>query len=56
MDGTSYNLTGLMEYERYNVSVIALTDKGEGEESKKLYVLTEEHCKFNPKLSVRAFA
>ncbi len=43
--GTVYNLTGLMEYERYAVVVIALTDKGRGVESDKLDVLTEEHCK-----------
>ena len=44
--GTSYNVTNLMEYERYTFVVIALTDKGEGPKSMPLDVLTAEHCKF----------
>ncbi len=42
---TMFNLTGLMEYERYEVTVTASTDKGPGDQSDTLDVLTEEHCK-----------
>ena len=41
---TMADLTGLMEYERYIVVVYAFTDKGRGEGSDQLMVLTSEHC------------
>ena len=41
----SYNLTQLLEYERYTIVIAAMTDKGPGPYSETLDVLTEEHCK-----------
>ena len=43
----AYNITGLMEYERYVVEVFAVTDRGKGPSSTPLDVLTDQHRK-NP--------
>ena len=46
---TFVNVTGLMEYQQYTVVVYAYTDKGRGEGSDPLMVLTAEHCKLRCK-------
>ena len=42
---TFVNITGLMEYQQYTIVVYAYTDKGRGNGSDPLVVLTAEHCK-----------
>ena len=42
---TFVNITGLMEYQQYTIIVYAYTDKGRGNGSDPLMVLTAEHCK-----------
>ena len=41
------NVTGLDHYSRYTVVVYALTDKGAGNGSDPLEVLTDESCKLS---------
>ena len=41
----AYNITDLMEYERYVVQVFAVTDQGRGPSSTPLDVLTDQHRK-----------
>ena len=43
---TSVNITDLQIYEEYTITVVALSDKGIGETSVPLTVITDEDCKF----------
>ena len=42
---TSVNITDLQIYEEYTITVVALSDKGIGETSVPLTVITDEDCK-----------
>ena len=44
----AYNITNLLEYERYVVRVFAVTDRGRGPSSMPLDVLTDQYRKNQP--------